>query len=29
MKLLIQHNHYKDEISGVLTYISSIQSELT
>ena len=28
MKLLIQHNHYKDEISGVLTYISSIQSEL-
>lgn len=28
MKLLIQHNHYKDEISGVLTYISSIKSEL-
>ena len=28
MKLLIQHNHHKDEISGVLTYITSIQSEL-
>ena len=28
MKLLIQHNHCKDEISGVLTYISSIQSAL-
>ncbi len=28
MKLLIQHNHRQDEISGVLTYICSIQSEL-
>ncbi len=28
MKLLIQHTHRRDEISGVLTYISSIQKEL-
>ena len=29
MKLLIQHTHRKDEISGVLTYIQSIQTELS
>ncbi len=28
MKLLIQHTHRRDEISGVLTYIQSIQTEL-
>ncbi len=28
MKLLIQHTHRNDEISGVLTYVRSIQQEL-
>lgn len=28
MKLLIQHNHFQSEISGVLTYVNSLEREL-